>query len=135
MKQKIWIRICLISAFICVCCFFAWMFLRQKGTSQTTAQIIYQGDVIRTVDLSAVKKKESFTVGEPGNQNTIQISPDGIGIISADCRDQICVRQGIRSHGPEPIVCLPHRLSIRFTAPSPDGSVSDAAALDAVTGQ
>lgn len=93
------------------------------------------GEVIRTVDLSAVKKTESFTVGEPGNQNTIQISPDGIGIISADCHDQICVHQGIRSHGPEPIVCLPHRLSIRFTAPNPDGSDSDEAALDAVAGQ
>lgn len=93
------------------------------------------GEVIRTVDLSAVKKTESFTVGEPGNQNTIQISPDGIGIISADCHDQICVHQGIRSHGPEPIVCLPHRLSIRFTAPNPDGSDSDEAVLDAVAGQ
>ena len=122
----------MIFAFIC---FLVWMLLRQKGISRTTAQIIYQGEVIRTVDLSAVKKTESFTVGEPGNQNTIQISPDGIGIISADCHDQICVHQGIRSHGPEPIVCLPHRLSIRFTDPNPDGSVSDAAALDAVTGQ
>ena len=132
MKQKIWIRVCMIVAFIC---FLVWMLLRQKGISQTTAQIIYQGEVIRTVDLSAVKKTESFTVGEPGNQNTIQISPDGIGIISADCHDQICVHQGIRSHGPEPIVCLPHRLSIRFTAPNPDGSDSDEAALDAVAGQ
>ena len=122
----------MIVAFIC---FLVWMLLRQKGISQTTAQIIYRGEVIRTVDLSAVKKTESFTVGEPGNQNTIQISPDGIGIISADCHDQICVHQGIRSHGPEPIVCLPHRLSIRFTAPSPDGSDSDEAALDAVAGQ
>ena len=135
MKLKTWIRICLISAFICVCCLFSWILLRQKGTSQTTAQIIYQGNVIRTVDLSAVKKTESFTVGEPGNQNTIQISPDGIGITSADCRDQVCVRQGIRSHGPEPIVCLPHRLSIRFTDSGPNGSVSNEAALDAVTGQ
>lgn len=122
----------MIVAFIC---FLVWMLLRQKGISQTTAQIIYQGEVIRTVDLSAVKKTESFTVGEPGNQNTIQIAPDGIGIISADCHDQICVHQGIRSHGPEPIVCLPHRLSIRFTAPNPDGSDSDEAALDAVAGQ
>lgn len=121
----------MIVAFIC---FLVWMLLRQKGISQTTAQIIYRGEVIRTVDLSAVKKTESFTVGEPGNQNTIQISPDGIGIISADCHDQICVHQGIRSHGPEPIVCLPHRLSIRFTAPNPDGSDSDEAALDAVAG-
>ena len=82
-----------------------------------------------TVDLSTVKKTETFTLGEPGEQNTIQISPKGIGVIEADCRDQICVKQGIHSHGPEPIVCLPHKLSIRFISSNTDNS------LDAVTGR
>ena len=95
--------------------------------------------MIRTVNLSSVKDTETFTVGEPGEQNTIQISPDGIGVIEADCRDQICVKQGIRSHGPEPIVCLPHKLSIRFkdSADSASGSegTGDEDSLDAVTGR
>ncbi|MFQ7032024.1 MAG: NusG domain II-containing protein [Clostridium sp.] len=93
------------------------------------AVITYQGKDIRTVDLSTVKKTETFTLGEPGEQNTIQISPKGIGVIEADCRDQICVKQGIHSHGPEPIVCLPHKLSIRFISSNTDNS------LDAVTGR
>ena len=88
-----------------------------------------QKNDIRTVDLSTVKKTETFTLGEPGEQNTIQISPKGIGVIEADCRDQICVKQGIHSHGPEPIVCLPHKLSIRFISSNTDNS------LDAVTGR
>ena len=101
----------MIFAFIC---FLVWMLLRQKGISQTTAKIIYQGEVIRTVDLSAVKKTESFTVGEPGNQNTIQISPDGIGIISADCHDQICVHQGKIHLDGEIIVCLPNKMTAQI---------------------
>lgn len=118
------------------------MVLRKKGDSQNLAEIVYQGELIRTVDLSTITTTETFTVGEPGAQNTIQISPDGIGVIAADCKDQICVHQGIRSHGPEPIVCLPHKLSIRFKdSSSSNGSERTSnedsmdTSLDAVTGR
>ena len=100
---------------------------RWAGRDQCVATITVDGVVVRTVDLSAVTEAEAFTIGEPGAQNTIQISPEGIAVVSADCPDQVCVRQGVRAHGPEPIVCLPHRLSIRFSAPGE-------AELDAVTG-
>lgn len=139
MRKKTNILITLALAVLCIGLLGAWMVLRQRGNSQNLAEIVYQGELIRTVDLSSVKKTETFTIGEPGAQNTIQISPDGIGVIEADCRDQICVKQGIRSHGPEPIVCLPHKLSIRFkdSADSTNGSegTDDNQALDAVTGR
>ncbi len=119
---------------LCAVFFGMWMYLRKKESNSFTAVITYQGKEIRTVDLSTVKETEIFTLGEPGEQNTIQISPEGIGVIEADCRDQICVNQGIRSHGPEPIVCLPHKLSIRFVSSSGVSSDTDVA-LDAVTGR
>ncbi|MBE5054908.1 NusG domain II-containing protein [Pseudoflavonifractor sp. DSM 107456] len=102
-------------------------FLRQRGTEQHVAIISQNGQILRTVDLDTITETETFVVGEPGAQNTIQISPEGIGVISADCPDQVCVHQGLRQHGPEPIVCLPNGLSIRFSATDPSG-------LDAVTG-
>lgn len=138
MRKKTNILITLALAVLCIGLLGAWMVLRQRGNSQNLAEIVYQGELIRTVDLSSVKETETFTIGEPGAQNTIQISPDGIGVIEADCRDQICVKQGIRSHGPEPIVCLPHKLSIRFKdSASSDGSerAGDEDSLDAVTGR
>lgn len=131
MKQKrklLRVGIAIAVAAACVVALVLYLSLRQAGQSQTVATITWQGKVIRTVDLSKVTQTETFTVGEKGNSNTIQISPNGIGVISADCPDQICVHQGIRSHGPEPIVCLPHQLSIRFSAPDPSG-------VDAVTGR
>lgn len=142
MKQKVNIFITLALAVLCAGLLVTWMILRKKGDSQNLAEIVYQGELIRTVDLSTITATETFTVGEPGAQNTIQISPDGIGVIAADCKDQICVHQGIRSHGPEPIVCLPHKLSIRFKdSSSSDGSERTSnedsmdTSLDAVTGR
>ena len=113
-----------------VLCLGTWFYLRSRAADRTVAVIVWQGQTIRTVDLSTVTETETFTVGEPGAQNTIQISPEGIGVIKADCPDQICVSQGIHAHGPEPIVCLPHKLSIRFT-----GNGEQEQALDAVTGR
>lgn len=120
---------------LCACLLAVWGVMRQRGRSQSIAQIVYQGEIIRTVDLSSVKTTETFTIGDPGSQNTIQISPEGIGVIHADCKDQICVRQGIHSHGPEPIVCLPHKLSIRFSDPDQTEGTGNHQALDAVTGR
>ncbi len=135
MKQHKKIISFLLLLFLCIVLLAVWFVMHRKGSSQCIAEIVYQGEVIKTVDLSAVKDTETFTLGEAGEQNTIQISPDGIGVIHADCKDQVCVRQGIRSHGPEPIVCLPHKLSIRFSDfKGSDGSGNDQA-LDAVTGR
>lgn len=101
-----------------------WFWLR--GADETIATITLDGEVIAEYDLSQVRETEMFTVGEPGAENTIRVSPEGIAVISADCPDQVCVHQGVRSHGPQPIVCLPHKLSITFS--------TDANGVDAVAG-
>lgn len=125
----------LLLSLLCIILLAVWFVIHKKGSSQCIAEIVYQGEVVRTVNLSAVKKTETFTLGEPGAQNTIRISPEGIGVIQADCKDQVCVRQGIRSHGPEPIVCLPHKLSIRFSDSEGADGTGGNQALDAVTGR
>lgn len=107
-----------------------WLVLRRQASGRTTAVIVWQGEELRRIDLTSVSETELFTTGPEGGSNTIQISPQGIGVIAADCPDQVCVHQGIRSHGPEPIVCLPHKLSIRF-----EEGPGEAAGLDAVSGR
>lgn len=101
-----------------------WFWLR--GADETIATITLDGEVIAEYDLSQVRETEMFTVGAPGAENTIRVSPEGIAVISADCPNQVCVHQGVRSHGPQPIVCLPHKLSITFS--------TDANGVDAVAG-
>ena len=46
--------------------------------------------------------------------NTIEVSKDGVRVISAGCPDQVCVAHGFLVSGKEPIICLPNRLVIRF---------------------
>lgn len=101
-----------------------WFWLR--GADETIATITLDGEVIAEYDLSQVCETETFTVGAPGAENTIRVSSEGIAVISADCPDQVCVHRGVRSHGPQPIVCLPHKLSITFS--------TDANGVDAVAG-
>lgn len=101
-----------------------WFWLR--SADETIATITLDGEIIAEYDLSQVRETETLTVGAPGAKNTIRVSPEGIAVISADCPDQVCVHQGVRSHGPQPIVCLPHKLSITFSA--------DANGVDAVAG-
>lgn len=98
-----------------------------RGTESSIATVTLDGAVVASYDLSQVQEEETFTVGAPGAQNTIRVSPEGIAVIYADCPDQVCVQMGTRRHGPEPIVCLPHKLSITFSDNSDD--------LDAVAGQ
>ena len=98
-----------------------------RGTESSIATVTLDGAVVASYDLSQVQEEETFTVGAPGAQNTIRVSPEGIAVIHADCPDQVCVQMGTRRHGPEPIVCLPHKLSITFSDSSDD--------LDAVAGQ
>lgn len=94
----------------------------------TLAIVEKDGEEIARFDLQTITDTHTYTVGKKGAQNDITVSPEGIGVSCADCPDQTCVKQGIRSHGPTPIVCLPHHLTIRFVDET-DGE------LDATTGQ
>lgn len=128
MKKRIhFLLLLLLLVLAAAAVIFGVRYLHAKGN--TVATITLDGKVVATYDLSRVTTTDTFTLGEPGAQNTIRVSPAGIAVISADCADQVCVKQGVRSHGPTPIVCLPHKLSITFSKPD------DSDALDAVAGQ
>lgn len=98
----------------------------QQAANQTTATVYLDGQPLYSFDLTRVTETQTFTVGESGSQNTIQVSPAGIAVIAADRPDQVCVNQGARAHGPTPIVCLPNRLSIRFSDTDTDNTLPDA---------
>ena len=57
-----------------------WFWLR--GADETIATITLDGEVIAEYDLSQVRETETFTVGAPGAENTIRVSPEGIAVIA-----------------------------------------------------
>lgn len=79
------------------------------------ADIYQNGELIASIPLNEVRETYRFTVtGDEGHVNEIEIRPGSIGIISADCPDKLCVRQGFISDSRLPVTCLPNRVVIRL---------------------
>lgn len=99
-----------------VCCAGIWIYRLKSTDGYKTAQIIQNGKIIRTIDLSSVKVPYEFEVtDESGGSNTIRVDRGRIAVIDADCPDKVCVNQGYIDNGAVPIVCLPHKLSVVIT--------------------
>ena len=117
----------LVFFLVIVICALVILLHNNSSKTATTAQIIQNGEVIRTVDLQNVPKPYEFEVISPdGGYNTVRVEYGKIGIIHASCPDQICVKQGFIADGVLPVVCLPNKLSVVITDESNE--------LDAVTG-
>lgn len=80
------------------------------------ADIVQDGKLLRTIDLANAPDEE-FTVeyrGAVPGENRIRIEKGEMYVAEADCPDRICIGSGkLRKNGP-PIVCLPHKLVIRY---------------------
>ena len=91
--------------------------LRQGPVNR--AKIYLDGELIKTVDLSAVAEPYTFTVECEAGINIISVGNGKIRVIDADCPDGSCIRQGWISGGSTPIVCLPHKLVIELENATP----------------
>ena len=109
---------------LCVLSAFFIFTKKQPATGSLHAEIYQNGELLQTLDLSAVTEPYSFTVEYPdGGFNTITVRPGAIGICDADCPDKLCVSMGYADSSLLPIVCLPHSLVIQVK--EKDGSVID----------
>lgn len=113
---------------ICVIISLAVIMGRKKSVSENGryARIYQNGTIIRTIDLSAVEEPYQFTIcGADGEENTIEVKNGEIGMISANCRDQICVKMGFIHSAAMPVTCLPNHIVIEVGSRSeenePDG--------------
>ncbi|MDE5802356.1 MAG: NusG domain II-containing protein [Lachnospiraceae bacterium] len=111
-------RALLLSALVLAFCLLACLtlyFRLKKPANGLTAYIYQDGQLIETIDLHAVTTSYTFTIPAPdGGSNTVEVHPDTIGIIDADCPDKLCVSTGFVNSTLLPIVCLPHRLVIEL---------------------
>ena len=113
---------------ICVIISLAVIMGRKKSVPENGryARIYQNGTIIRTIDLSAVEEPYQFTIcGADGEENTIEVKNGEIGMISANCRDQICVQMGFIHSAAMPVTCLPNHIVIEVGSSSeenePDG--------------
>ena len=80
-----------------------------------TAYIYVNGDLYETIALSQVTTDYQLNItARDGGYNTILVQPGAISISTANCPDQICVKQGIITNNLLPITCLPHSVVIEL---------------------
>lgn len=96
------------------------------------AQIYQNGQLITSIPLDEIQDPYIFEVeNTEGGLNRIKVQPGSIGVIWADCPDQLCVHQGFAETPTIPITCLPNRLVIQLRpAHTPQ---TDSAEPDAIT--
>ena len=76
--------------------------------------------VVVTVDGTEVLRVPLDTDGTyaiplpAGEENVLAVQEGKAYMQSANCRDQLCVRQGATDHTGKQIVCLPHRVVVRL---------------------
>ncbi len=111
MTTRRWILLFLALAAICIGCILAsFRFSRSR-----TVQISQDGNVLYTIDLSAVEDAYTITIPCGTHYNTVLVQPDNICVQEADCSNQVCVHHGPLRENGTPITCLPHRLIICWT--------------------
>lgn len=106
--------------------------LAVRNHAQSCVAEIYQnGNLILTIPLDQVQEPYTLDIkGENGHVNCIEVRPGSIGMISANCPDLLCVRQGFIHNPTIPVTCLPNRLVIRLR---PVENTATGAGSDAVT--
>ena len=82
--------------------------------TELVADIYQNGLLYQQINLDQVTEEYNFEIiDHDGHRNEIAVRHGSIGILSADCPDKLCVRQGFSDSSLLPIVCLPNRLVIR----------------------
>ncbi len=110
-STKTWI---LIFAALLLICAAVFLLLRQVGAQGTVAVIRVDGEVYEKIDLDAVAVAYDMEIKTDLGYNILHIEHGGISVTESDCRDHICIKQGVISTAGVPIVCLPHRLTVEI---------------------
>lgn len=103
----LWITLFLLLAVISILVIFIMSSGKQTGK---TAEIYTDNKLIRTVSLD---KDDEFIVENGDNYNIVRIRNGKISVVEADCKNQICVKQGEIDSSLLPIVCVPNGLVIK----------------------
>lgn len=97
------------------------LLLKSFGNAGTVADIYIDGELYKKIDLNAVAAAYDEKIETEYGYNIIHVEHGGISVIEADCRDHICMNQGVINDDAVPIVCMPHRLVIEIEGDTVDG--------------
>lgn len=85
----------------------------KKKNSVAYVEILHDNEVLYTFDLSE-ESDRTFRIESKEGWNDITIREGMIFVSDSDCPDKTCVKSGVLRYEHLPVVCLPHKLVIRF---------------------
>ena len=94
-----------------------WLALPRGGSTDCTAEIWIDGEMVRAVYLPQAADEE-IPLEAYGKEVLLEIRDHRICFQHSDCPDKICIHNGWLSREGEQAVCLPNRVSVILT----DGS-------------
>ena len=77
------------------------------GNEKLTAEVYYEGELIKTVSLSECKGEE-FLVGSC----TLLFEKDGVAFIHSECPDKLCIKRGKLKRKGDTMACVPERVVV-----------------------
>ncbi len=87
-------------------------FVSQQSGGGGYVQVMVDGEQRMMLPANRYGKYE--VLAGAGAHNVIEISAQGVRMVDADCPDQWCMRKGTVARGADTIVCLPHKLIVRW---------------------
>ena len=114
------VKICLavVSAVFAVSLVLSIRFLtateRDPSKEDVWVEIEQDNKVLYRLNLADETDRTFRITGSDGGWNEITISEGRICVSDADCPDHTCVKNGWLRYDYLPIICLPHKLVVRF---------------------
>ena len=90
------------------------------GAPKTTVVVLVNGEEALRKPLSVDGRYE--IAQEDGAVNILEVSGGAVRMVEANCRDGLCISQGVMRSAAKTIVCLPHNLIVRLEG---DGAQDD----------
>lgn len=113
------VKICMavVSVIFAVSAFLSFVFLHKTGkdteNGSVWVEIVQDNKVLYKLDLAA-EEDRTFRIESSDGWNDITIKDHQISVSDADCPDHTCVKNGVLRYEYLPIICLPHKLIVRF---------------------
>lgn len=92
-----------------------------KNNKDLYATIKVDGEIHNTIDLPTTSK-EKFIIQTENGTNTILVNNNEVNIVYADCKDELCIKQGSISKIGKTLICLPNKLIIEIKGDEYDSS-------------
>lgn len=99
--------------------FIPFYFLREQTSRQPGQQLYAEIEANNhVVKKMALAKNQEWTFRHGDEYNRVLIKNKQVRVVAANCKDQICVKEGWKSHPGQTIVCLPHKFLITIKSQS-----------------